>query len=107
MMGSLAVDNGYDSKVFRKKPRSEGVRPLIMHHFYNPIDHALNARLNDNLYKLRSLSETVNSSIKRSISEFVSSRTWFRQFREIVPIALVHTVKRAISPENNCRGGIQ
>lgn len=106
-MQSLAADKGYDSKKFREKLRSEDVRPLIKHRLYNPIDHAHNARLNENLYNQRSLSETVNSTIKRSIRESVRSRAWFRQFREIVLIASVHNVKRSISPENNCRGGIQ
>lgn len=104
---SLAADKGYDSKAFRDKLRREGVRPLIKHRLYNQIDHAHNARLSDELYNQRSLSETVNSTIKRSISENVTSRAWFRQFREIVLIASVHNVKRSVSPETNYRGGIQ
>ncbi len=104
---SLAADKGYDSKAYRDELRSEGIRPLIKHRLYNPIDHAHNARQSDELYNQRSLSETVNSTIKRSIRESVSSRAWFRQFREIVLVASVHNVRRSISPETGFRGGIQ
>ena len=106
-MDSLAADKGYDSKAFRDKLRSEGVRPLIKHRLYNPEDHAHNARLSDELYNQRALSETVNSTIKRSIGENVRSRAWFRQFREIVLFASVHNVKRAISPETRFSTGVQ
>ena len=104
---SLAADKGYDSKAFRDKLRSEGVRPLIKHRIYNPEDHAHNARLSDELYNQRALSETVNSTIKRSIGENVRSRSWFRQFREIVLFASVHNVKRSISPETRFSTGVQ
>lgn len=104
---SLAADKGYDSKAFRDTLRSEGIRPLIKHRLYNPEDHAHNARLSDELYNQRALSETVNSTIKRSISENVSSRAWFRQFREIILMASVHNVKRSISPETDSRIGVQ
>lgn len=95
---SLAADKGYDSAAFRDQLRENGVRPLIKHRLYNPIDHAYNARIDDDRYNQRSLTETVNSAIKRSILDSVSSRTWFRQFREIVLAATVHNVKRSISP---------
>lgn len=104
---SLAADKGYDSTDVRDTLRSEGVRPLIKHRLYTPIDHAHNARLCDELYNQRSLSEPVNSTIKRSIRETVSARAWFRQFREIVLIASVHNVTRAISAESHSRPGIQ
>lgn len=106
-MESLTADKGDDSKPFREKLREEGVRPVIKHRLFNPIDHAHNARLSEELYNQRALSETVNSTIKRSIRENVSTRAWYRQFREIVLIASVHNVKRSISPETNYRPWIQ
>jgi len=93
---SLAADKGYDSAAFRRQLRENGVRPLIKHRLYRPIDRAHNARLDEDRYNQRSLAESVNSTVKRSILDSVSSRTWYRQFREIVLAASVHNVKRAI-----------
>jgi IS5 family transposase len=93
---SLAADKGYDSAAFRRQLREQGVRPLIKHRLYQPIDHAHNARLDADRYNQRSLTETVNSAIKRSIIDSVASRAWYRQFREIVLAASVHNVKRAL-----------
>jgi IS5 family transposase len=95
---SLAADKGYDSTAFRDQLRENGIRPLIKHRIYKPIDYAHNARIDTDRYNQRSLTETVNSTIKRSILDSVSSRSWFRQFREIVLAATVHNVKRSISP---------
>lgn len=95
---SLAADKGYDSAAFRRQLREQGVRPLVKHRLYNPIDHAHNARLDADRYNQRALTETVNSSIKRSIIDSVASRAWYRQFREIVLAASVYNVKRAVKP---------
>jgi IS5 family transposase len=106
-MVSLAADKGYDSAAFRDQLRENGVRPLIKHRLYQPIDHAHNARIDDERYNQRQLTETVNSAIKRSILDSVSSRTWFRQFREVILAATVHNIKRSILPESRFRTGIQ
>ena len=95
---SVAADKGYDSASFRDQLRKNGVRPLVRHRLYNPIDHAHNARMDTDRYNQRALTESVNSAIKRSILDSVSSRVWFRQFREIVIAASVHNVKRAVKP---------
>lgn len=95
---SVAADKGYDSAAFRDQLRENGVRPLIKHRLYKPIDHAHNARIDTDRYNQRSLTETVNSAMKRSILDSVSSRAWFRQFREIILAAAVHNVKRSILP---------
>jgi len=95
---NLAADKGYDSAAFRAQLRENGVRPLSKHRLYQPIDHAHNARTDTNLYNQRALTETVNSSIKRSILDSVSARARYRQFREIVLAASVHNVKRAVKP---------
>lgn len=71
---SLSADKGYDSNSFRTELRDAGVRPLIKHRLYQPVDHAHNARLNDDLYNQRSLVEAVNSVVKRSVREAVASR---------------------------------
>lgn len=95
---SLAADKGYDSAAFRAQLRENGVRPLIKHRLYRPIDHAHNARMDEDRYNQRSLTESVNSAVKRSILDSAGSRAWYRQFREIVLAASVHNVKRAIRP---------
>ena len=48
----------------------------------------------------RSLVETVISVLKRTYGNVVSSRVWWRQFRELVAICLVYNVERALK-----RGG--
>lgn len=95
---SVAADKGYDSASFREELRENDVRPLIKHRLYQPIDHAHNARMNTDRYNQRSLTETVNSTLKRSILDSVSSRSWYCQFREIALAASVHNVKRAVKP---------
>lgn len=95
-MKSLAADKGYDSAAFRALLRDNGVRPLIKHRLYRPVDHAHNARMDEDRYNQRALTESVNSAVKRSILDSVGSRAWYRQFREIVLAASVHNVKRAI-----------
>ena len=61
---SLAADKGYDWKRLREKLREEGVRPLIKHREFRPIDIAHNARIDAAAYGQRALSETVFSTIK-------------------------------------------
>ena len=106
-MVSLAADKGYDSKQFRDMLRNAGVRPLIRHRLYQPIDHAHNARMSDTMYNQRSLTETVNSAIKRKLRETVSARAWYRQYRELTLTASVYNINRAISTQSHRRTGIQ
>lgn len=106
-MVSLAADKGYDSKQFRDTLRNEGVRPLIKHRPYQPIDHAHNARLSDTMYNQRSLTETVNSVIKLKLRETVSARAWYRQYRELTLTAAVYNINRAISTQPHRPTGIQ
>jgi IS5 family transposase len=93
---SLAADKGYDDMSFRESLRAAGVRPLIKHRVFAPYDHAHNARIDDERYHQRSMTETVNSSLKRSHGSAVRARDWFRQFREIALIAGVHNLEQAI-----------
>jgi hypothetical protein len=60
-------------------------------------EHAHNARIDDDeRYHQRSVTETVNSSLKRSYGSAVRARDWYRQFREIGLVAGVHDVEQAI-----------
>ncbi len=94
---SLAADKGYDWQRLRDKLREEGVRPLIKHREFRPIDHAHNARIDETLYGQRSLSETVFSVIKRTLGNAVRARSWYREFREIVLMCVVYNIKRAVN----------
>ena len=81
---------------FHEALRAVGVRPLIKHCVFAPYDRAHNARIDAERYHQRSMTETVNSSIKRSHGSAVRAHDWYRQFREIVLIAGVYNVKQAI-----------
>jgi IS5 family transposase len=60
----------------REKLREEGVRPLIKHREFRPINHAHNARIDRPPYRQRAMCETVFSTIKRTLGDAVRSRTW-------------------------------
>ncbi len=48
------------------------------------------------VYHRRSLVETVISVLKRKYGDAVSSRVWWRQFREMVAMCVVYNVERAV-----------
>ena len=61
---TLAADRGYDSQSLRETLREMSIRPLVKHRVFAPYDHAHNARIEDDLYNQRSMTETANSSVK-------------------------------------------
>ncbi|SNR64138.1 IS5 family transposase [Halorubrum vacuolatum] len=96
-IASLAADKGYDWQQLREKLREEDVRPLIKHREFRPVDCAHNARIDESLYGQRALSETVFSTIKRTLGHAVRARAWYREFREIVLMCAVYNIKRAVT----------
>ncbi len=50
----------------------------------------------DDLYNQRSMTETLNSAVKRSFGYVVRARTWYREFREISLMCVVSNIKQAI-----------
>jgi IS5 family transposase len=80
---SLAANKGYDKQSLREGLRDLGIRPLIKRRIFAPCDHAHNAKIDNNRYDQRSMTETVNSAVKRSLDFAVRARSWFREFREI------------------------
>jgi len=93
---SLAADKGYDKKALREALRDLNIRPLIKHRIFAAYDHAHNARIDDDRYNQRSMTETVNSAVKRSLGFAVRARSWFREFREIALMCVVYNIKRAV-----------
>jgi len=70
---SLAADKGYNSQPLHETLRDMGIRPLIKHRVFAPYDHAYNARIDDDRYNQRSMTETANSSVKRSYDSSAAS----------------------------------
>ncbi|MUV58102.1 IS5 family transposase [Halogeometricum sp. CBA1124] len=95
-IASLAADKGYDWMDLREKLREEGVRPLIKHREFRPIDHAHNARIDGPRYRQRAMCETVYSTIKRTLGDAVRARTWYGEFRELVLMCAVHNIKQSL-----------
>ncbi len=95
---SLAADRGYDSQPLRETLRDRGIRPLVKHRIFAPYDHAHNARIDDDRYNQRSMTETANSSVKRSNGSAVRAREWYREFREIALMCLIYNIKRYVKP---------
>jgi len=94
---TLAADKGYDSQWLRDTLREQGIRPLVKHRVFAPYDHAHNARIDDELYGQRAMTETVNSSIKRSYGSAVRAHEWYREFREIVLMCTVYNIKQYVT----------
>jgi IS5 family transposase len=93
---TLAADKGYDKNVLRKRLRNLAIRPLIKHRIMASHDHAHNARIDEERYAQRSMTETVNSAVKRSLGYAVRARAWYREFREVVLMCIVYSIKRLV-----------
>lgn len=93
----LPADKGYDDKDVRMALRPMGIRPLIKHREYKPRDKAHNARMKKEDYHRRSLSETVNSMMKRKYDDTLHAKGFWNQYREILLMAVVHNTERKIS----------
>ena len=75
------------------------IRPPIKHCVRTPYNHAHNARIDENLYAQRSMTETVDSAVKRSLGYAMRARTWFCEFRETALMCVVvYNIKRAVKP---------
>ena len=94
LMGVLIADKGFDDERFRRLCRELGIRPLIKHREFRPIQKAWNARMKKELYNQRNQCECVRSSISRKYGSFVRSRKWFKQFREELVKHLVYNIDR-------------
>jgi IS5 family transposase len=64
---NLTAGRGYDAKAFRDELRKHGIRALIKHRIGYSLGYAHNARMDSDRYQQRAMSETVFSSIKRTL----------------------------------------
>ena len=92
----LCGDMGYDDGKVRRILRGRGTRPLIPHRAFKPKHRCWNSLLDEKLYHKRSLSETVNSVIKRKYSDTLYSKNWRSQFKELKLLAVVYNIDRKI-----------
>ena len=93
----LTGDKGYDDQKLRCLARDHNIRPLIKHREFTSLHKAWNARLGSNLYHSRNMNETVNAAIKQKFGDFVRSRRWWKQFRELVIKCIVHNLERSLA----------
>lgn len=92
---SLSGDKGYDWSELRTRLRKNDVRPLIKHREFTSLDKAHNARLDEEMYGQRAMSESVFSMIKQRSGAQLKATTWYGQFREMAMKCVVHNLTRA------------
>lgn len=93
----LCADKGYDSKKIRDTLRKQGVRPLIKHREFKPLDKAHNARMNQKDVHQRAMNETVNSTTKRKYSDTLTTKTYWNQTKETLIKAITYNIDRYIT----------
>ncbi|MEF8772752.1 IS5 family transposase [Halodesulfurarchaeum sp.] len=84
LVETITADKGYNWDEFHQYLREEGVRTVIKHREFFPLDAAHNARNDNETYHRRSVVESVFASLRRRFDDTIRARTWFGQFREIV-----------------------
>jgi IS5 family transposase len=92
-LDTIVADKGYDWDDLRHKLRKNGVRPVIKHKEFYHLDKAHNARMDDDVYHLRSNVESAFFAIKHRYGDRLRARTWFGQFRELVLKAAVRNIE--------------
>jgi len=90
-------DKGYSWGELREECRENGTRPVIKHKEHNALKEAHNARIDDDLYHQRWMSETGFSLLKQDDGEKLRSRSWHGQFRELTRKCIMHNLSQAAS----------
>ena len=93
---TITADKGYDWDNLREELREAGVRPVIKHREFSPLDIVHNARHDNSVSHQRSVVEAVFFALKQRYGDTLRARTWFGQFRELVLKAAVRNVEVAI-----------
>ena len=86
----------YSWKELREACREASTRPIIKHCEQTSLQKAHNARIDDELYNQRSMSETVFAMLKGDDGEKLRSGSWHGQFRELTRRCIVHNLSRAV-----------
>ena len=86
----------YSWSDLREACRDASTRPVIKHCEQNALKKAHNARIDDDVYNQRSMSETVFAMLKDDGDE-IRSRSWHGQFRELTRKCIVHNLAQAAS----------
>ena len=90
----LCADKGYDDRTVRRTVRARGTRPLIPHRVFTNKQKYWNSLIDKDVYHTRSLSETINSVIKRKYADTLYSKNWRSQFKELTLLAIVYNLDR-------------
>lgn len=93
----LCADKGYDDGKVRRTLRDRGTRTLIPYREFTGKQNYWNSLMDKTLYHKRSLSETVNSVIKRKYSDTLYSKNWRSQFKETILLCVVYNTDRRIT----------
>ena len=92
----LLAEKMYSWSDLREACREASTRPVIKHCEQNALKKAHNARIDDEVYNQRSMSETVFAMLKDNGDE-IRSRSWHGQFRELTRKCIVHNLAQAAS----------
>jgi IS5 family transposase len=90
----LCADKGYDDMRVRHILKKNRIRPVIPYREFGAKQRYWNSLLNKNVYGKRSLSESVNSSIKRKYTDTLYAKNWRSQFKELTLLAIVYNFDR-------------
>jgi IS5 family transposase len=93
---TLLADKMYSWSYLREACRRASTRPVIKHCEQNALKKTHNARIDDEVYNQRSMSETVFGMLKDDGDE-LRSRSWHGQFRELTRKCIVHNLAQAAS----------
>ncbi|SEP16148.1 Transposase and inactivated derivatives, IS5 family [Halogranum amylolyticum] len=95
-LDTVVADKGYDWDALRHELRDAGVRPVIKHREFYPLDMAHNARHDEETYHRRSLVVSIFFALKHRFGETLRARTWFGQFRELVLKSAVRNIEQSV-----------
>ncbi len=92
---TITADKGHDWDDLHNELREAGVRSVIKHREFYPLDMAHNARHDADSYHRRLSVEAVFFGLKQRHGDTLRARTWFGQFRELVLKTAVRNIELA------------
>lgn len=88
----LLGDKMYSWDALHERCRKQSTRPVIKHCEQSPLQKAHNARIDEEIYNQRAMSETAFALLKNDDGETLRSRSWHGQFRELTRKCIVHNL---------------